>query len=184
MNIIPVEDEYPLLGMICPSCGGEITCGFLECPLCEARSFYESAGPPRSNMLSEPESRKRLDEARPKSDAKKLCKHLDRWDSSDATEEGRAWRQERADGGCCRLKNTPVTPKWTSGSARQIPPGPIKLFNNGWILHFLCTAREGSDPEAPEGIEARIRATHARAPSRTPSRRSPMEWPGAPWTHP
>lgn len=32
----------------------KITCGLLECPMCEARFFYDSTGPPRINMLSPP----------------------------------------------------------------------------------------------------------------------------------
>lgn len=46
--------QYPFLGMVGPLCNGEIMCGFLECP----------TGPPRINVLSEPETRKRVDEAR------------------------------------------------------------------------------------------------------------------------
>lgn len=64
MKYIPVEIQYPFIGAICPSCGCDITCGFLERHLCEARFFYVSTGPPRINVRSEPDSRKRVGEAR------------------------------------------------------------------------------------------------------------------------
>lgn len=127
-------------------------------------------------MLSEPESCKRVDEARRAlhgtnhqmplaskfmRDAKKPRKHLEQWDSSDDTPEGCEWRHPRAEGGCCRLRNMPLTAVWKAAGARQIPPNPITLFYNDWILHFLHR-RENSDPEAPEGTEARARAVHPR----------------------
>lgn len=64
---------------------------------------------------------------------------------------------------CCRLKTTLVTKPWMSATARQIPPNPITIFHNGWILHLLCAAKENSDPEAPKGTEAHMRAVRARA---------------------
>lgn len=49
-------DDHPHMCMTCPCCSNVITCGFLECLVCETQNFYDVTGPPLLNVLSNPES--------------------------------------------------------------------------------------------------------------------------------
>lgn len=177
MKYITFDDNYPDLGMVCTSCRSEIACGFVECPLCEAWFFYGSTGPPRTSALSEPERRKRVDEAHrafhsvthqvsPSAkyfrEDKKLRKHLERWDSSDLAQEGHDWRLAIGNG---RLPPQEHTRHRLMGGSRcpTKPTSHDHLVLLQRLAHPLPLHRQGgSDPEAPEGTEARIRTDGAR----------------------
>lgn len=135
----------------------------LECPICDTSYFYMETGPPRINMLSNPEAQKQIDAVRIAfyrvsktfsgsgklmRNTQKLLRH-----ASKRHEPGKldGWRREHAEIGCCRLRNTRATAPWTSASPAQLPLSAITLSPEDWLLYCVGSLRNGVRSEVVEG---------------------------------
>lgn len=173
VRLIPVSDDaYPFARMTCSQCAQTIAAGVLDCPVSDARFDYTEIGSPWASTFANPDFRKQVD-APPyvcygsnraytvSADERNLMQHVQRSDNTAAIGDEDKWHRERAQFGCCRLRNTRVATPWVSTSPDQMPPAKVTLSLEDWILYCVGSFRGGASAEAGEvTLAQRARQLH------------------------
>lgn len=130
-----------------------------KCPLCEARFFYDSASPPRINMISSPDSRRWVDKARQvfygtchqnslaaeyMRDSKNLRNYITKWDTSDASDADAASHEWRLTHRLHKAQTRQVCRRLDDCQPKPGTLGSGHGVLNDWILLFLTVARESA----------------------------------------